>query len=154
MKKLLCSFENGVEVYVCNYTYTHMMAHADVDMSHIVEAISKISPADGQTFIMQNIDLGRIIGKDNCVAVNEEDDVRIVTRPNRAGQTPIVYNREAEDTSLINVGLCLDEEDGLWTMFTAFYGILAPKEPWDFRLKDEEREESIQFWSTHALVNQ
>jgi hypothetical protein len=36
-------------------------------------------------------------------------------------------------------------------LYTAFGGPLAPKEPGDSSLKDEEREESLRFWKTHAL---
>jgi hypothetical protein len=37
-------------------------------------------------------------------------------------------------------------------LFTAFGGPLAPKEPNDPTLKDDEREKSVAFWLTHALA--
>ena len=73
----------------------------------------------------------------------------MIQRPNRDGLTPMI-GIEAQSTSLITIGLCVDD-DGLWTMFTAFYGVKAPKEPWDKTLSESEREESEEFWSTHAL---
>lgn len=151
MKKTINKTNNYIEVYVSDETMSHMKAHSDVSFEHIKEAISKIDLDKKSTFLMTNVDLKKNIGKDNCVLINSEDDVRLEQRPNRKGLTPVVYNREAEDTSLINIGVCVDD-DGLWTLFTAFYGVLAPKEPWDERLTENEREESEAFWSTHALV--
>ena len=150
-KTLIGVAKNNVAVYAGTETIEHMNAHSDVAMDHITKAISKIEIAEGKTFLMQNVDLHTVIGKDHCVSVTSDDDVRMEQRPNRQGKTPMVYGREAEDTSLINIGMCVDD-DGLWTLFTAFYGVLAPKEPWDERLKEEEKAESIKFWSTHALV--
>jgi hypothetical protein len=54
-------------------------------------------------------------------------------------------------TSLITIGICLDD-DGVHTLFTAFYGKLAPREPWDPSLPDQDRAESEEFWKTHAIV--
>ena len=39
-------------------------------------------------------------------------------------------------------------------LYTAFGGPLAPKEPNDPTLTDDKRDESIAFWSEHALVRE
>ena len=148
-KKLLEVAKSGLSVYVGEETLAHMEAHSDVQMAHVKEAISKLDYQG--PFWIGAVDLGRTIGKDHCVEITPQDDVRMVRRPNRDGETPMVYGREAADSSLIVIGICHDD-DGLETLFTAFYGQLAPKEPWDPRLRDEEREASETFWSTHALV--
>ncbi len=149
MKNLLATTATGVNVYIGEETFSHMEAHSNVDFEHIKEAIGKMEYVG--PFAIKPIDLGRVIGKDSCVEVTKSDDVRMVRRANRDGETPMVYGKDAADTSLIVVGVCTDD-DGLDTLFTAFYGQLAPKEPWDPYLKDEERAESETFWSTHALV--
>lgn len=128
---------------------SHMAAHANINLDYVKEALSKLN--FNGSFFIGAIDLGRVIGKDTCVSVTPEDDVRLLYRKGRDGRTPIVLGKEAEDTTLIVVGVCTDD-DGLDTIFTAFYGQLAPKEPWDPRLRDEEREESEAFWASHALV--
>ena len=100
---------------------------------------------------MCQINLGRTVGKDNCVEVQPGDNPKMMYRRDREGQTPVLVYGKAADTSLINIGICLDD-DGKHTMFTSFYGQLAPKEPWDKSLKPEEVQESQEFWSKHALV--
>ncbi len=149
IKKLLAVAKSGLSVYVGEETLKHMEAHSDVQIAHVKEAISKLEY--NAPFWIGAVDLGRSVGKDHCVEITDADDVRMEVRPNRDGATPIVYGRSAADTSLVVIGICHDD-DGLETLFTAFYGQLAPKEPWDPHLKDEERAESERFWSTHALV--
>ena len=148
-KKFFEKSKNNKEVYICEQTLQHMAAHADVNFNDIKEAIRKIDLVG--TFFMDSINLGRNVGKNHCIYVSHENwgKVKMLQRPNRAGLTPQI-KAEPEDTSMITVGICLDE-DGLWTIFTAFYGPKAPKEPWDKNLKEEERAESEAFWSCHAL---
>ena len=130
-------------------TKAHMEAHSDVEMAHVKEAIAEMEY--NTPFQIKAVDLGKTIGTDSCVEISAQDEVKMLQRKNRAGKTPVVFNRKAEATSQIVIGICHDD-DGLETLFTAFYGQLAPKEPWDPRLRDDEREESEKFWSTHALV--
>ena len=148
MKKLLAKSKNNKEVYICETTKEHMKAHLDVNINHIKEAINKID-LEG-TFLIQEISLGRTIGKDKCIYVSKDrlDEVKFITRPNRKGTTPMI-KAEPDDTDLITIGACVDG-DGKWTLFTAFYGKKAPKEPWDIKNEDELKE-SEQFWSCHAL---
>lgn len=147
MKKVIGTTANGINVYSI-IENEHMLAHSDVLEKHITEAISKI--AIESPFLMEEINLGRIIGKDNCIEIQDGDDVRMMRRIGRKGDSKIVFGREAEETSLITVGICLDD-DGLYTVFTAFYGQKAPKEPWDCRGEEEKIKSEI-FWSNHALV--
>lgn len=147
-KVFLAKTAAGADVYVGEETYEHMKAHPDVSIDHIKEAIEK-SDYSGP-FKMENADLGRTIGKDNCVEIAPGDNVEELYRLRRDGATPFV-DKEPADTSKIVVGMALDD-DGKHTMFTAFYGQLAPKEPWDKTLRPEEKAESEKFWSTHALA--
>lgn len=141
---------NGIEVYMCESTYEHMLAHPDVRMSDVKEAISKMSYK--APFQMAQVDLGRICGKDSCVEIPAGMKPEMRTRKGRQGKTPVfISGVEAADTSLLTIGICTDD-DGKNTVFTAFYGQLAPKEPWDQRLSDSERSESEIFWNNHALV--
>lgn len=141
--------KNNKEVFICEATMQHMAAHADVNFSDIKEAIKKIDLQG--TFFMDTVEMGHTVGKNHCIYVSPKDwdKVQMVQRPHRDGMTPHIQAKP-EDTSLLTVGVCLDE-DGLWTMFTAFYGPKAPKEPWDKNLKEEERAESEEFWNCHAL---
>lgn len=147
-KKMIAVTANGLEVYAEQDLYEkHMAAHADVKLSDIAEAIKKID-YNGQ-FGMLTIDLEREIGVDSCVEVTESDAVRHLYRKDRKGKTPCLLNRKGNPTSCITIGICKDD-DGLNTLFTAFYGKLAPKEPWDCST-ETEKAESENFWKTHAL---
>lgn len=151
-KVFLATTATGIDVYIESETFEHMQAHPDVDLEVVKEAISKIDDITTETpFRIGSTDLGRTVGKDNCVEINSEDKIEMLYRKNRDGQTPVILNGEKADTSLVTVGICLDQ--GKHTMFTAFYGQLAPKEPWDERIQNPtEKAEAEKFWSTHALV--
>jgi hypothetical protein len=126
-----------------------MLAHALVTEDVLAEAIEKIDLRP--PFGFYTVDLGREIGFTDLVETEEGDDIREECRPGRDLPSRIVYGREKEATTLLTVGICTDD-DGLETVFTAFYGELAPKELSDPRLTDAERPEAEAFWATHALV--
>ncbi len=153
-KVLLGTTALGQNIYIGQETYEHMQAHPDVSTEHIIEAISKIKDYNGQ-FRIGSVDLGRTIGKDTCIEVSVEEAI-MVYRKGREGLTPVVFNQEPADTNLITIGMCHDD-DGKDTFFTAFYGQLAPKEPWDKNLSPEQMTESEEFWNgkegkRHALI--
>lgn len=149
-KVFIGTTKNNIEVYMCESTYTHMLAHPDVKMSDIKEAIMKT--VYKAPFQIKAVDLGRICGKDACIEIPAGMKPEMRTRKGRQGKTPVfISGVEAADTSLLTIGICTDG-DGKNTIFTAFYGQLAPKEPWDQRLSDSERSESEIFWNNHALV--
>ena len=147
MKKETGTTANGHHVYVI-INDRHMLAHTSVTETLLTEAVSKIDYTP--TFWMGEVDLGRIIGKDACVQTTETDDVRYEYRTGRETLSRVVYGREPEDTSILTVGLCTDD-DGLVTVFTAFPGKKAPKELSDPSLRESERPEAEQFWACHAL---
>lgn len=148
MKTFLKQSANGAPIYALENN-EHMKAHESITDSLIAEAVSKIEYRE--PFMMVAVDMGRIVGNDSCVPVTLSDNIKMMYRKGRTGKTPIVFDREPEETSLLTVGICKDD-DGLNTVFTAFFGVLAPKEPWDPRLKEEEKAESESFWLTHALI--
>lgn len=155
-KEFLAITNNGFDVYVGDETMRHMQAHSDVPFNLIAEAIGRISDYDGQ-FKIGAVDMGRPVGKNCCVKITPENKelVQMLCRKGREGLTPVILEEkggELEDTSFMVVGICKDEEDGEHTMFTSFFGQLAPKEPYDPRLKPKEKEESEAFWASHALV--
>lgn len=160
MKKILIGeLADGTSVYAEEATWEHMKAHPDVQIKHIKEALPLITDYNGQFFI-GNVSLGYIVGKDRCVVTDRLFElplpVKMATRKGRSGKTPVLFEEdgfEPVNTSLVTVGVCKDD-DGLATLFTAFYGQLAPKEPWDKSIQDnpEALAESRTFWGNHALV--
>lgn len=151
--------KNGVRVVVPRDVLDHLDAHPDVDLGHIAEAIRKIDYSGG--FFKDSIDLSRVIGKSTCVEVDPYDIQNRfwLYRKNRKGPTPFVFNREARDTS--HIVIILRElkpnayQDGGCALITAYYGDLAPMEPWDAQRKHMDRsyiDECENFWLTHALI--
>ena len=149
-KVFLARTANNEAIYINSNTIEHMKAHPNVNMAHIIEAIGKIDNYDGK-FSIGPVDMGRTIGKDNCVEMMPSDEIKYMYRNGREHTSPIAVGKSPVDTNLLTVGICRDD-DGKNTMFTAFYGQLAPKEPWDKSLTPAQKAESEQFWSTHALV--
>lgn len=147
----LTSTKSGKMIYIDERTREHMLAHADVQISDIKEAIALIDDYNGK-FMIKEIDLSRVIGKSACVEIGPDDNVRMLYRLNREGRTPIVFDREPSDTNYIVIGICHDK-DGYDKLFTSWYGQLAEKEPWDKNIRtEEERKRSEMFWSTHAII--
>ena len=150
-KEYLATTATGIDVYIGERTLQHMQAHADVEFGHIKHALELNDTYNGP-FEFRSVDCGDVVGKNCCIEVKEDDpDVQYLYRKGRKGATPVIFDRPAADTSLLTPGICLDD-DGKHTLFTAFYGPSAPKEPWDPSLSDEGRAESEAFWRTHALV--
>ena len=146
-KKMINKTVNSFKVYaICDDQ--HMLAHPIAE-EHLREAVSQVDLVP--PFGFYTIDLGRMVGATNCVGTTEADDIRYECRPGRDLPSRMVYGRSSEPTSLVTVGICTDD-DGLETVFTAFYGELAPKELSDPRLSDGERPKAEAFWATHALV--
>lgn len=144
---------NGKEIYMIENS-VHMLAHSGITSEILAEAIEHLGDRYTGPFGMYEVDFGRIIGTDNCVAIESGDDVRMMYRKGRQGKSPVVFGKEPAETTILTIGICTDSDDELKrdTIFTAFTGQLAPKEPWDPRLKDEERAESERFWASYALV--
>ena len=152
-KTLIKETKNGIRVYTCPETQEHMKAHSDVSENALSWAIEEITIPDDATFWMGEVKPG-ISGLDRCVEVPAdlwEETVTMEQRAVRNGLTPMT-TLPPQETKIMTVGIRLDD-DGLWTLFTAFWGKKAPKEPWDCKT-EEERLESEKFWSCHAIAKQ
>ena len=150
MKKLIGKTKNNLNVYVI-LDNKHMLAHASVTEKLLIEALAKITYT--KPFWMGTVELDHVTGKNACVETTKEDDVRLEARPGRETLSRVVYSRTPEETTLLTVGICTDD-DGLETVFTAFPGPKVPKELSDPRLTEEERPEAEAFWANHALCKQ
>lgn len=140
----------GVWTYVEGDRSSHI--HNGINDSLLAEAISKLSPEGG--FIRTTVDLGRVVGKDNCVATTGAHHIVFARREGRRGLTRFTKSQVAVPTRLISIVISRDKDNGgRWTLITAFFGQLAPREPWDQGIQnDAERATSVSFWNSHALV--
>lgn len=148
---------NGINVF--NRLNSHL--HKNVSENILKEALLKISP--NEEFHKEVIDMKRIIGKSNCVLINESDEIIYVIRKGRNGPTPIVKNREPVNCSYLTVALKRVEENS-YLLISAYIGDVSEPEPWDTNfynpftwekkenIDEEMYYKSLHFWKTHALI--
>ena len=110
--------------------------------------------ANGVVFKKKVVYFREIIGYNNCIAINENDEVVKVYRKGRSGKTPMVKNRKPEACKSMVVIIRKDRErENCYTLITCFVGEESVREPWDITLRtDEEKAASEHYWATHALV--
>lgn len=127
-------------------------------MKYLANALLQIE-SNGRDSIEQEIQFDHVIGKTICVEAKSGDEIIFAQRKGRVGFSRFVKNREAEDCYSLFVVLKKAEEDpGCYVITTAFIGHLSFPEPWDenaFSKRENSakaRQDSIEYWSTHALV--
>ena len=111
------------------------------------EAFERIH-AQNRQIIIEEIDLGRIIGKKHCVKTNPGDQIRYARRPNRRGLSRFVVGREPEDCTSAVIILKLDDYSDTYVCLSAYIGTYSEPEPWD-RFATPKSEA---FWAQHALI--
>lgn len=125
---------------------SHVITHTEV-ISVLPEALAKIS-SQGRDFIVEEVEMERIVGNTICVETSEDDEIVYAQRLNRRGLTRFVKNRRPKPCSTVMLYLKKVAE-GVYITFTAYVGKQAPAEPWD---KKYANQESLDFWNSHALV--
>lgn len=124
--------------------------------SHLHEGTSELLPqmlsrihAGGRELIVEELDMGRVVGQTSCVCTSARDNIVYARRPGRAGLTRFVKNREAEacQFAVVILRVC---EDGAYEILTAYIGHQAPCEPGDPACPNFAK--SYGFWQVHALV--
>ncbi len=125
---------------------SHLRDHPTV-LPLIDEVLGRIDSHD-RDVIVEEVDLGRVVGKNIRVKTTGADEIVYARRPGRAGHTRFVKNRAPEPCS--SVVVILDRlETGDYVIITAFIGSRCPAEPWDEKWADET---SLPYWRNHALV--
>ena len=132
---------------------SHFHAEDGITYETLEEAIPNIDTKDKE-LVNAEVEFNRTIGIDKCVSINPNDEVIMVYRKGRMGQTPMVKNREPEQSNLLQVLLRKSPSNpNEYTLVTTFVGKSAPREPWDPSIEtEEEREKCANFWGTHALI--
>lgn len=136
----------------------HKDSHLDHGLSseQLLYIINKFNNRTG--FFIETFQLPTTLGGIDCALYGPtmgDDpipscDAADVKRPGREYTSRAVV-RPKRRTQLVTV--IAGPHDNLpCVLYTTFGGPKSPKEPNDPTLKDEEREESIAFWSEHALA--
>ena len=145
--------KDGAEVYDRSDSHLHNEGGMTTDI--LAGALSVID-TEGESFLKKKVDFDRPIGKTNCVEINPTDEIVMVYRKGRSGQTPMVKNRETNPCNSVMVVLKKDrstQDKTAYELVTSYIGVDSPREPWDPGLStEEERRTSEEYWRTHALV--
>ena len=132
---------------------SHLHSEGGMTKELLAEALARIDTEDRKSF-REIVNFERQVGETTCVEVGPEDDVVMVYRKGRLGQTPMVKNRQPEPCNSIVVVLSQNRKiEGAYELRTAFIGGNSPREAWDFTIADDaEYEEAKKFWNNHALL--
>ena len=134
----------------------HLEAHPGI-LDLIPEIASKVSlPTDGSRLACQT-SLGSAVGQSSLINTKEiglSEMAWFAVRKNRMKASRVVPDAGPADTDLVSI-VANPVEQGSYELVTAWFGAMAPKEPWDPDLTDDPSayEESINFWCSHALVH-
>ncbi len=123
-------------------------SHIHRDVARLLpEALAKVD-AQGRTFLVEEVDFGRLVGETVCVTTGVGDTIVFAQRPRRFGLSRFVKNRAPEPCSKVVVILKKDDHEDYYVLITAFVGHWPEPEPWDRNVT----ERSVAFWSSHALI--
>lgn len=135
-------------------------SHTDhgLTVRQIVHLINRFKDRDG--FFVETITLPDHLGTVNAELYGpladdppvDEADVVYVVRGKRPQGSRMVRRPVRKTNRLTVIAGPLGEEPCV--LYTAYGGEYAPREPWDPSHTDESRQESVDFWSKHALALQ
>jgi len=133
----------------------HLEAHPEI-LDLIPEIVSKVNiPTDGCRLASQ-ISLGRVVGKSSLINTKKiglSDKTWFAMRKNRMKASRVIPGETPLDTDIVTI-VANPVAENRYELVTAWFGVFAPKEPWDPYLADDlpAYEESIHFWCSHGLV--
>ena len=146
----------GSVIKLSNKTLFHLEAHPKI-IDYLSEAISKTSlPKKQEDRIRMEIDLKKIVGKSSLIntePITNNSDTYFSIRKGREGPSRVVLDEKPKETSIISIVVDpIDEKQ--YSLISAWYGHIAPKEPWDKSILIDKKalDKSLSFWCCHALV--
>ncbi len=143
-RKHLGNLASGEAVY--EEDDSHLSDHPSV-VPLAREVLAQVT-SNNRPSIVDEIDLGREVGKNIRVSTTDKDEIIFARRPGRTGLTRFVKNRQPESCSKVVV-ILNRQKSGEYIISTAFIGTRCPAEPWDEKWADEN---SVPFWNSQALV--
>ncbi|RLG28193.1 hypothetical protein DRO03_10405 [Methanosarcinales archaeon] len=151
-KKTAC----GGTIVVPRKAQEHLRAHPEVQKI-LAEAVGKVSlPRNGE-FLAVEVEMGRVVGLSGCVKaprVEIDDLAFFAQRIERKTPSRVVVSEGEPTTKVVVLAFASREDKRTYILVTSWVGSLAPKEPWDRNIRNnEEFRESLDFWSSHALVH-
>ena len=145
----------GGSIYLTEGVREHLEAHPGI-LDLIPEIASRVTlPTDGSKLARQ-VSFGRVVGQSSLINTKKiglSETAWFAVRKNRMKASRVVPDAGPADTDLVSI-VANPIENNSYELVTAWFGAMAPKEPWDPDLADDPAayEESINFWCRHALV--
>ena len=146
----------GGTIFVSKKVRGHLNAHQGI-IDILPEVVKKIVlPSDTERLQLQ-VDLGRTVGKSSLLETPQTTATTpfwFAKRQGRLGPSRVIPDIGPAETSVISIIANAITSDR-YELVSAWYGGMAPKEPWDPDHADDPTayEESINFWCSHALVH-
>lgn len=141
--------KNGRSVYLTDessHAKTHFVHHPKL-LPAVKKAIPNINVED--TLVRIQIDTGEIVGTRDLIQTTSEDTIVYAIREKRTTYSRFIKNKQPVPSSIIVVDIRKSAPDSdEYYLYTAYAGILTPSFPGG----DYLPEQSIIFWSNHALV--
>lgn len=146
-------------VELLGYSKNHIPLYLDLTTSHALTHFAKhpnlkslvqksiVSISFDTPIIRIEIDTNNEIGLCDLVTTTEVDEIVYAQRPLRHTYTRFVKNRTSEPTSWLVIDV-RKQANNEYFLYTSFIGRLVPSFPGGNFLP----EQSIEFWSNHALV--
>ena len=156
MKSVSFKTGRGGSIHLTDSVKEHLEAHSGI-LDLIPEIASKVSlPTDGSRLACQT-SLGRVVGQTSLINTKKiglSESAWFAVRKNRMKASRVVPDAGPADTDLVSI-VANPIENNSYELVTAWFGAMAPKEPWDPDLTDDPSafEESINFWCNNALVH-
>ena len=155
MKSISLKARCGGFINLTDSLREHLEAHPEI-LDLIPEIVSKVNiPTDGCRLASQT-SLGRVVGQSSLIKTQKiglSETAWFAIRKNRMKASRVVPDAGPADTDLVSI-VANPVEKKSYELVTAWFGAMAPKEPWDPDLADDPSayDESINFWCRHALV--
>lgn len=146
--EFLCNSKNGRQV-VYDPIHSHATTHFNdaPQLKDVVIEIISAKELHNEKYEFDT-DMGRIIGNKDVVNVHETDELLYAKRKNRDEFVPFVKNRNPQPTSLVSMGLVLQEDES-YLLTSAWFGEFeSPPFPGEAIATPE----SVPFWNKHAFV--
>ena len=155
MKSISLKTGCGGSIILTEGVREHLGAHPGI-LDLIPEIAPRVTlPTDGSTLASQ-ISLGRVVGQSSLIDTKKialSEKTWFAVRKNRMKASRVIPGESPLDTDIVTI-VANPVAENRYELVTAWFGIFAPKEPWDPGLSGDPSafEESIRFWCSHGLV--
>jgi len=145
----------GGNIIITVKVKSHLEVHPGIH-DLIPEIASRVTLPTDSSRLARQVSLGRVVGQSSLINTKKiglSETAWFAVRKNRMKASRVVPDAGPADTDLVSI-VANPVEKKSYELVTAWFGAMAPKEPWDPDLADDPSayDESINFWCRHALV--